>query len=240
MVSVDGPGRVRVRINNDDRKRAQLAWFRAREEENIAKRNSEWQRAMISVGTGRGFIAKGPRRRLVITSGNCLPWIPPCDNGWCFERRIYPDLLGPLDGGRSVSAQCCFVDPIADVAVLCFPGGKGWADERDSFRTLVNAGTPLPIGRPPEVSLVWMPSIDGRWIAKALEYDGRQLGFEGHYQFVPELAGAPIVMDDGSAIGVLCVDPIERTTAYFYPLLAEALPGWLLRVLAVPAVPFES
>jgi hypothetical protein len=75
--------------------------------------------AVIAVGDGRGFLiehAPGPHR--VITAAHCLPHLPPA-HPWSYEQeRSYLNLLGSLGGKPSIAAECLFVDPIADIAVL--------------------------------------------------------------------------------------------------------------------------
>jgi hypothetical protein len=96
---------------------------------------------VVRVGDGRGFIIehcvkvrplprlrnrrlpmrKWAARRLVITAAHCLPKLPPaCTTSYTHERT-YQNLLGTLGGNATVWAECLFVDPVADIAVLGAP-----------------------------------------------------------------------------------------------------------------------
>jgi hypothetical protein len=77
--------------------------------------------AIIKVGDGRGFlVAAGPRiGRCVITAAHCLPHLPPPHPASYTAERTYTKLLGGLDEECAIWAECLFVDPVADVAVLC-------------------------------------------------------------------------------------------------------------------------
>jgi hypothetical protein len=82
--------------------------------------------AVITVGDGRGFVVECDFRshpmRIVITAAHCLPHFPPCDVGlsdqwdWTYEA-----VLGPLGQTPTVWAECIFVDPVSDIAVLYHP-----------------------------------------------------------------------------------------------------------------------
>ena len=62
---------------------------------------------------------------MLITAPHCLPHMPP-PHPWAFlEEKTYQRLLGPLGGERSVWAECLFVDPVGDIAVLTGPCGSG-------------------------------------------------------------------------------------------------------------------
>jgi hypothetical protein len=83
---------------------------------------AQWTRAVIRVGDGRGFVVGTDRERFVITAAHCLPRLPPSLSFSFIEERTYAKLLGPIGRKRTpVWAECCFVDPIADLAVLWSP-----------------------------------------------------------------------------------------------------------------------
>jgi hypothetical protein len=77
--------------------------------------------AIITVGAGRGFVMQGKLNRFVITAAHCLPFFPPCCSFSFTEERTYENLLGHIGVEPSVWAECLFVDPIADIAVLGSP-----------------------------------------------------------------------------------------------------------------------
>jgi hypothetical protein len=49
----------------------------------------------------------------------------------------------------SVSCECLFIDPIADIAVLGSPDNQALGDQAEAYEALVEAATPLTIAEPP-------------------------------------------------------------------------------------------
>ena len=76
---------------------------------------------VIAVGSGRGFVVEGAGERLVITAAHCLPFLPPPLHSFGLEARTYGPLLAPRGEPPRAWAECRFVDPIADIAVLGSP-----------------------------------------------------------------------------------------------------------------------
>src|SRR5437899_2076110 len=78
--------------------------------------------AVIRVGNGRGFlVASTHYDAVVLTAAHNLPDLPPAHPASLTTERTYTNLLAPLDAEPTISAQCVFVDPIEDVAVLVDP-----------------------------------------------------------------------------------------------------------------------
>src|SRR5215469_16828404 len=106
-------------------------------------------RAIITAGKGRGFVVTDPSepsgRRLVITAAHCLPFFPPCAAASLTEERTYEELLSPLGIKPTVWAECIFVDPIGDIAVLGSPDEQVLSHEADRYQELAGAAEPLPI-----------------------------------------------------------------------------------------------
>jgi hypothetical protein len=85
-------------------------------------------------------------QRLVITAGHCLPRLPPSHTASYIWERTYERLLGPLDAKEpTVWAECLFVDPIADLAVLGVPDGQELIDENKQYEVLTRTMTPLRV-----------------------------------------------------------------------------------------------
>src|SRR5438552_3247930 len=106
----------------------------------------EATRSVLRVGGGRGFVVNGERDRLIITAAHCLPRFPPCHGFSYTEERTYAKLLGPLGRKKpTVWAECLFVDPVADIAVLGPPDDQELFDEYDEYDRLVAEHIPLPI-----------------------------------------------------------------------------------------------
>jgi Trypsin-like peptidase domain len=201
--------------------------------------------AILKVDGGRGFVVQGRRGRLVITAGHCLqrggePYIAPCHGASRIDERTYPNLLGPLGGECTISTECLFVDPIADIAVLGPPDGQELYEEAEAYEALVEEVEPLPIGEPAwkegEVYEIpggerhvlfnhapaWLLSLDGRWLRCTVRRNRVMLWIEdGAEQIESGMSGSPILADDGSAIGVVCLSKGAN------PYLADNLPGWL-------------
>lgn len=95
-------------------------------------------KAVITVGAGRGFVMGTTnifRERVIVTAAHCLPQLPP-PNAMAFtEERTYPDLLGPLHDSSNVSAECLFVDPVADIAILGGADNQTFPDQATSHRS---------------------------------------------------------------------------------------------------------
>src|SRR5262249_48680971 len=61
------------------------------------------------------------------------------------KERTYGNLLGPLNGGCKVCAECLFVDPIADIAVLGTPDTQAYSEESEAYDQLIDPLPALPI-----------------------------------------------------------------------------------------------
>jgi hypothetical protein len=170
--------------------------------------HDEAQRAVITVGEGRGFVVEGARQRLVITAAHCLPHFPPCAAFSHLEERTYQDLLAPLGGPPKVWAECLFADPI---------------------------GEPLVIADAPQKGAGWMLSLDGQWFKCDLMHQDSRVWIIGAARNIEGgMSGSPIVNDDCSAIGVVCAGSGtdgERWPSGPNARLVHNLPGWLLQEL---------
>src|SRR6266849_3477352 len=106
------------------------------------------KRASVTVGEGRGFVVSDQREgsmsvRLIITAAHCLPSFPPCASFSYTEERTYKMLLGPIGDQPKVWAECLFVDPIGDIAVLGSPDTQILPNEADMYEALTGAAVPL-------------------------------------------------------------------------------------------------
>ena len=96
-------------------------------------------RAVLRVREGRGFVVASKLQRwerLVITARHCLPRLPPSHTGSYLEGRTNKRLLGPPDAEPTVWAECLFVDPISDLAVLGAPDSQALCKEYEPRRAM--------------------------------------------------------------------------------------------------------
>jgi hypothetical protein len=185
---------------------------------------------------GRGFVVNhrgylSHIEPIVITAAHCLPRkLRPPHPARYLEEATYRRLLGPLGGKRTVWAQCLFVDPVADIAVLGQPDTQALSEEADAYDELIGTLAPLPVADAPKqgVKLQTLPgvggrshqikrstpgegaafvlSLDGQWHEGKVERRGNLLSFKPRNLFVGGMSGSPILNTDGAAIGVVSVD----------------------------------
>jgi len=212
------------------------------------------KRSVLSVGDGRGFVVDGIFGRFVITAAHCLPTVPlPRLTPILDEEDTYAKLFAPLG---SVSAECVFVDTIADIAVLRARTGHDQELEALEYQKITEALPAIALAALPDLSggkvplglwaerirteiRAWALSLDGCWFECAMTYDGQLLRItKGAEHVVNSISGSPIITDDGAAIGLVstirttAVDAALRNAGAKWetrsPGLVESLPGWLL------------
>jgi hypothetical protein len=186
---------------------------------------------LVQVGKGRGFVVEDTfdrQRRLVITAAHCLRDIPPpAQSGGFLDnlKATQDNLLGPLKAKPSISAQCLFVDTIADIAVL----GAPVDEQADAYEKLVTLIPPLKIGggsvwdTPSPASLI---ALNGRAIKCTARHIEERLLLENLPKpIVVGMSGSPVRDEAGMAIGLISQARGDEGNA---PLLIACLPGHLL------------
>jgi hypothetical protein len=149
---------------------------------------------VVKVGGGRGFIIEqrirvkvppvklpkyaGPglpkrqflrKRRVVVTAAHCLPKLRPANAASSLAERTHEKLLGTLDQTKAeVSAECLFVDPIADIAVLGCPDEQQRSDEADAYHELIDNLPALRIGGA-RSGRGWVLSLGGQWVRTTMK-----------------------------------------------------------------------
>ena len=182
--------------------------------------------AVVTVGGGRGFVV-GTKRgdRLVITAAHCLPHLPTGFSIAYTEERTYAELLSPLGQPPSVWAECLFVDPIADIAVLGSPDGQGLPSQADDWDNFTEAAGVLNTGPCPAEAPAWLLGLEGMWFESPLTCEGRALWLHQRPRPIESgMSGSPMIVDD-RAVGVVVTD------AGPHPYLVKALPVWMVERL---------
>jgi hypothetical protein len=205
--------------------------------------SEKWTGSIVRVGDGRGFVVETESGHFVITAGHCLPHLPPCISFSGTGERTYRRLLGRIGEEPTISAECVFVDPVADLAVLESPDRDEFSDEAKAYHALTEATLPLRIGklsftRAPgpawAESEAWLLSLDCRWFSCEVKSFGRCLWFKDAAEPIRDgMSGSPIVAPNGAAIGVLVTSVGDQhREGGPNPLLIDNLSGWLLRETA--------
>jgi len=222
--------------------------------------NRKWPEkitAVVKVGAGRGFVIAHrtkprfqnlPKKirlapfvedRLIVTAAHCLPLLPPANPANYNYERTFQRLLGPLfDKKTNVAAECRFVDPIADVAVLGAPDGQDLPEEAEAYDSLTEGVTPFLIANATS-GAGWVLSLDGCWVRSRIELFS---GFGVSMTIDPTeggQSGSPVLDYKGRAIGLISVGKetvVEGSKVINgrtgpQPILTRNLPGWLLKPL---------
>jgi hypothetical protein len=116
------------------------------------KQRSAITAAVLRVGDGRGFVVESRDifvQQLVLTAAHCLPHLPPAHPAMYLRDRTFKNLLGPLGGECTVWAQCLFVDPMADIAVLGPPDDQAMIQQVYAYERLTEDRPALPIAAAP-------------------------------------------------------------------------------------------
>jgi hypothetical protein len=202
----------------------------------IAKSQDGAKPTILRVKGGRGFVVAPKwsrfQERYVITAAHCLPKLPPRMSISYTEERTYPKLLGPVEARRRhVWAECVFVDPIADIAVLGSPDSEVFSEEAEAYDRLVETITPLVISDVAEetasAELISLSRQKFRCVVGSVRQRGPFWITDATQEIEGGMSGSPILAENGSAIGVLV------TFSGPHPRLASHLPGWLLGDLGI-------
>jgi hypothetical protein len=96
--------------------------------------------------------------------------------------------------GKSVWAECPFVDPISDIAVLGRPD-EMFDDEAKAYDQLVEAESVTQLSVAPPDRDGWLLSLDGVWFRCVIlpENCGRIRLASGEGKIVSEMSGSPVL-----------------------------------------------
>lgn len=206
--------------------------------------------AIVRVGDGRGFlVAHAPWPPYVVTAAHCLPQLPPAHAFSFTEERTYPNLLGPLGEPPTVWAECVFVDPIADVAVLDAPDGQALCEEAEAYEAFTDGRPAIRPGLLVDETEAWLQTLDGHWkpctVRPAVRGGSRLTLIDAGDGNRAGCSGSPIMLLTGRAVGVVVVGSETLVAGVRHieaeqsgqPSLVHTLPGWLLTQLRLPKPP---
>lgn len=214
---------------------------------------TKWLQSVVKVGEGRGFVMADDQENLVVvTAAHCLPHLPPATPASYTEERTYARLLARLGDEPHISAQVLFVDPVADIAILCTPDNQELWKQAEAYETLVESAAPLPmakleftrkpqtltsgetfLGHPQAEADAWLLALDGGWFSCRVSCHRGIWISNADKPIVGGMSGSPILTQRG-AIGVLSVsggtgsDLDEHTEGGPQAYLPFAFPGWML------------
>ena len=193
------------------------------------------KQAIIAVGDGRGFIVQAHNLRsehVIITAGHCLPHMPPSVPSSYTEERTYENLLGPLGRERSIWAECLFVDPVSDIAVLSGPDSQEWDKQAEEYEALVENCLPgIQAGLSPNSKCPgWLLSLENELVPCQIRRRSHAIQVtDVPTEIVGGMSGSFILNENGEAVGVLCMStgssPEGHTSGLLQPCLAETLPN---------------
>jgi hypothetical protein len=190
---------------------------------------------IVKVGEGRGFVVQAKRDRLVITAAHCLPKLPP----YCSfdsEGDTYAWLIGPVGGQPEIWAECLFIDPVGDIAVLGPVDDQELFEQTQAYEEMVHAVTPFRIADAPLRGSAWLYSLDEHWFqCHVWRLPGGPLWLSEATEGIKGgMSGSPVRNEEGRAIGVVSAssggsDLEDHREGGPNPALTRNLPGWLLR-----------
>jgi hypothetical protein len=200
---------------------------------------SRLRKAILRVDGGRGFLVEQRRRaypmqgetetltvhtRYVVTAAHCLPWLPPSHPASYTEEHSYADLLGVVADVPSVTAECTYVDPVSDIALLCEPDNQVLPDEWDAWVDLVDERPRIRVASFTHDCDGWLFGIDNEWHRCHLSRMGgsRWLSITGapFEATARGTSGSPVFRDDGRAVALISSGPELN------PILGDCLPRW--------------
>jgi hypothetical protein len=140
-----------------------------------------------------------------------------------------------------------FVDLMADIAVLESPDDQALNDEYEQYQAFLSTLPPFDIAAPPPLGRVRAsayPDEPPAWRRRGqVFFPGRNMSLEdqwidcgvrrfgGPFLIEPEelvkcgMSGSPLISPTGAALGVVSTNNMAA-------VLADGLPGWLLRDLS--------
>ena len=132
-------------------------------------------------------------------------------------------------------AECLFVNPVADIAVLGCPDEQDPNYNPDAYHELTDEAPVLRVGKA-RSGPGWVLSLQGRWVRTTIDLHRSIHGIL--LSVDPTFAGqsgSPILSRAGCAVGVIAIgtETVDTKTSSGQrvgpqPILTRELPGWLL------------
>jgi hypothetical protein len=188
--------------------------------------------SVLRVGGGRGFVVEG-REKYIVTAAHCLPVLPEAMPAAASHERTYADLVASLNEEPVLAAECMFVDPVADIAVLGPPDNQELFEEYEQYNTLTGVAPAFRIAKAGEKSRGWILTLEGSWMSCEVGHCGGPLWFKDAARPVAAgMSGSPIIDDAGGVVGIVSMSSGPRhVDGGPNPRLESHLPGWLLKEL---------
>jgi hypothetical protein len=196
------------------------------------------KRAVVQVGSGRGFVVSAGESRYIITAAHCVPrdGLPRPHLANSTSQLTFPELIGPVGSNRkTIWAELCVYSLVDDVAAFAAPDDQALYEQCNRFEVFTAAA--LKIGNPPVAlaphlwegdpgTAAFVLSLDCEWKPCTVRGAGRFLWIakDGDNHIKSGMSGSPIIDANGAAIGVVSIGPVN-------PSLMDCLPPWLLRKL---------
>lgn len=143
-----------------------------------------------------------------------------------------PDFLRPIGAKPTVWAECLFVNPVADIAVLGPPDEQTLPEQAQGYKALLRSLKPFKVADIQQVDQVWLLSLERKWFSCRANYlpwvNGSlwlhtwELG-----SIKSGMSGSPIISDNGEAVGVVRVANLTGLDSGPQARLVRDLPGWL-------------
>jgi len=198
----------------------------------MASKLDKIKNSIINVGDGRGFVVNAGGAQWVITCAHCLPFFPKCHVMNFAEEKTYRNLLGRIGtADRETWAECIFVDPISDTAVLSGPDSEAFSEEMDKYETLTADICAIRIAAAKQDEPICILGVNGEWRQSAVEsVSDRFLGISmtDLNLIEPGMSGSPILTKSGQAVGIVALD------GDLNPNVARLLPVWIWKVMCQP------
>jgi hypothetical protein len=163
-----------------------------------------------------------------------------------FDKSRIRRVLAPLGKKPSIIAECLFVDPISDTAVLGPPGNEELTGECDDF---LEASAALPLGTlTPKFNAelgAWLLGLDDKPFRCRARYhnEGSLWVADAAKPICGDMSGSPILAGNGAVIGIVSIarkakDGVleDGNDGGPNPRPDANLPAWLLRKMPTRAV----